>query len=391
MTGVRMPIGDERYDALAAIFRPVFARIAVDSLEREQAGRLAREQLGWLADAGFARIRTPVALGGFGARLSDLLFLLVELAEVDPNLAHIWRNHYSFVEDRLHALDEERSGVWLERLGRGEIVGGGWSESGPFTQAKVETTIEPTTTGWKVNGAKYYSTGSVYADWFTVLAADPHGAKIVALVPADQEGVTVGDDWDGFGQKLTGSGSVTYRDAHVEPEDAIPYASRYSYQSQYYQSVLHSLLVGIGRAIVRDGVAALKARRRSHGNGTTESPTDDPQILEVVGRLSTLAFSVESAFAASVALVDRFVESGSETDRRDSWLAVVQAQAVITQGVLDAGTLVFDALGASGTSGTIALDRHWRNARTISSHNPRVFRLRQVGDLLVNGVDASLN
>ncbi|AMM21403.1 hypothetical protein AX769_16285 [Frondihabitans sp. PAMC 28766] len=382
--------GDERYERLAARFRPVFARIGVDSLEREQAGRLAHEQLGWLTEAGFARLRTPSSLGGFGARLSDLLRLLAELAEVDVNLAHIWRNHYSFVEDRLSALDEPsdtRSAVWLERLGRGEIIGGGWSESGPFTQETVETTIVPTTDGYRVDGAKYYSTGSVYAHWFTVLAVDPAGARTVALVPADQPGVTIGDDWDGFGQKLTGSGSVTYRGAHVAPGDAIPYASRYEYASQYYQSVLHSLLVGIGRAVLRDGIAALRARRRSHGNGTTSSPVDDPQILEVIGRVSSLVFGASSAFERSIDLVDRFVASGSEADRQQSWLAVAQAQGVVTDAVLEAATLVFDALGASGTSSAVALDRHWRNARTLASHNPRVFKQRLAGGLLVNGMD----
>ncbi|WP_345375029.1 acyl-CoA dehydrogenase family protein [Frondihabitans cladoniiphilus] len=383
--------GDARYRALADRFRPVFRRIAVDSLARERDELLAREQLGWLTDAGFARLRNPADRGGLGARLSDLFRLLAELAEVDVNLAHIWRNHYSFVEDRLHASeevgDDGRSEIWLDRLGRGEIIGGGWSENGAHTQSTIETTIVPVEGGWRVNGVKFYATGSIYADWFTVLAVDPAGEKRVALVAAHQDGVSVNDDWDGFGQRLTGSGSVTYHDAFVEVADAIPYASRYDYQAQYYQSVLHSLLIGIGRAILRDGIDALRARRRSHDNGTTAEPTEDPQILEGVGRLAALLFAAEGAFDASLASVDAFLEHHDEPHRIASWLAVAEAQGVITDSVLEMATLVFDVLGASGTSRTILLDRHWRNARTLSSHNPRIYRHRLVGDLLVNGAD----
>jgi hypothetical protein len=50
------------------------------------------------------------------------------------------------------------------------------------------------------------------------------------------------------------------------------------------------------------------------------------------------------------------------------------------------GTL-FNALGASGTSQTQALDRHWRNARTVGSHNPVIYKQRIVGDHAVNGTD----
>ncbi|QTV79146.1 hypothetical protein [Microbacterium sp. NIBRBAC000506063] len=36
-------------------------------------------------------------------------------------------------------------------------------------------------------------------------------------------------------------------------------------------------------------------------------------------------------------------------------------------------------------SGRIALDRHWRNARTVHSHNPAAQRRRAIGDFELNG------
>jgi alkylation response protein AidB-like acyl-CoA dehydrogenase len=386
---------DARYESLAERFRPVFARIGVDALDRERREVLAHEQLGWLVDAGFARIRTPRAHGGDDVPLSDVFRLIAELAEVDPNLAHIWRNHFSFVEDRRAAARGAVDADLFRRLGAGEIVGGGWSETASAVDGITTRLRADPAGGHRVSGAKYYSTGSVYARWITVLAVDDSGERFIALVDATDPGVTIGDDWDGFGQRLTGSGSVRYDDVHVPDDRVIPYAERYPYQEQYYQTVMHAILVGIGRAIVRDGVAALRARARSHRAGTTVEATRDPEILETIGVVAARSYAADAAFAAGLPLIDAAVaahEAGAAPEvaadlGTRSWIAVAQTQSVVTDAVLDAATLVFDALGASGTGRTTALDRHWRNARTLASHNPRIFKRRIVGDHLVNGTD----
>ncbi|TDN43159.1 alkylation response protein AidB-like acyl-CoA dehydrogenase [Curtobacterium flaccumfaciens] len=415
---------DGRYEELIAPLRPVVERIAVDARERERDERLATEQLGWLVDAGFARWRTPVAWGGVGARLSDVLRAIAELAEVDPNLAHVWRNHFSFVEDRVHARGSAFDHEIVGRLGRGELVGGGWSETPNATGADITTTIaRDPAGGWRVSGRKFYSTGSVYARWITVLAVADDGERFVALVDAEDPAVVVGDDWDGFGQRVTGSGSVTYADVPVPDERVLPYATRYPYQEQYYQSVMHAILVGIGRAALREGVEALRARARGHHNGTTTDPTRDPELLGVIGTVAARVYAADAAFVGSLGPLDEAVDrhaalradddgdgdgdgddDGDDDDDggRDaiadparpaalraalerSWTAVAHAQTIVTDAVLDATTLVFDALGSSGTFRSLGLDRHWRNARTLASHNPRVHKRRIVGDLLVNG------
>lgn len=403
--------GDARYRALAARFRPVFERIAEDAAERERAGARADAQLGWLFDAGFGALRIPPELGGHGARLSDVLRLIGELAAVDPNLAHLWRNHFSFGEDRLHAEQDERAAAWLGRIANGELIGGGWSELGAGSVDETTTTIRREAEGWRVSGRKYYSTGSIYARWITVLARTPEGTLVVAVVDTRQPGVEIVDDWDGFGQRLTGSGSVIYRDAVVADDDVIDYRTRYAYQAHYYQSAINALLVGIGRAVVRDGVRALRGRGRSHPNNVSPVAREDPQLLEALGRVWADVVAAEAVFERSLQLIDELADApvGSSPGRPDGssapgtgggagggadagaavagWAAVAQAQLVATENVLVAATRVFDALGASGVSSSLQLDRHWRNARTLASHNPRVARARILGDWLVNGVD----
>jgi alkylation response protein AidB-like acyl-CoA dehydrogenase len=77
-------------------------------------------------------------------------------------------------------------------------------------------------------------------------------------------------------------------------------------------------------------------------------------------------------------------QARAEADR-NAELEVSQSVTVVTSLILDASTILFDALGASAAKKSHGLDRHWRNARTISSHNPRIYHDRIVGDFAVNG------
>ena len=67
-------------------------------------------------------------------------------------------------------------------------------------------------------------------------------------------------------------------------------------------------------------------------------------------------------------------------------LEVCLAVNPVVDATLAATTGLFDALGASATASDKALDRLWRNARTLANHNPRVYKSRIVGNYLVNGL-----
>ena len=380
------------YADLSDRFGALFGEIARDEREREHRREPPRAQLARLVDAGFAGLRVPVEHGGEGASLSVVIRLLADLAEADSNLAHLWRNHLSFVEDRRHDAADPRSAVWLRRLGEGALVGGGWSEPGVPGSPALTSRLVRDGDRMLLSGTKMYATGSIYADWSTVLATEPGGQKVVVLVDMDDPRVRVGDDWDGFGQRLTGSGSVVYDDVVVDPENVFAFATRYPYQHQFYQSALNALLVGITRAVLRDGVSALRARPRNHPSATTADPTADPELLEIIGRIGADAFAAESAFLRSLEQLDAVAE-GALDDPRDltrSWISTSATQLISADIALRTATDIFDVLGSSGTSGRFGLDRHWRNARTIISHNPRPYRQRTIGDWLVNAVDPAV-
>ncbi|KMO77675.1 acyl-CoA dehydrogenase [Mycolicibacterium chubuense] len=375
-------------------FQPIFDRIAEGNVARERDREFPRQQVRWLNDAGFGTIRIPQSRGGFGATLEQTFELLSDLAVADANVSHIWRNHLAFVEDRLNAEVSDTNDRWIKRFLHGDFVGGGWTEANNVTLANMVTTVTARDDHWVVTGSKYYATGSLYADWLDVIGRDERGELLTALVRADDPGVTLVDDWRGFGQRTTASGSARYDGVRAERGDVFPAAERFGYQPHFYQIAMLSVLTGITRAALRDGSAALIDRARNYPQGLAERPADDPQLLQVIGEVSAEAFAAESALARAAQSLDavvaiRIAGHGSQVRQPliDAEIAVSQAQLVIIASALRATTAIFDALGASGVSEGLALDRHWRNARTLASHNPRVYKARIIGDWLINGKD----
>jgi alkylation response protein AidB-like acyl-CoA dehydrogenase len=381
-------------DTLRATFGPLFDQIAQGSLDREKGRVFPRDEVRLLNDAGFGTLRIPVEHGGFGASLEQTFLLLADLGAADANVSHIWRNHLAFVEDRLNAPVSETNNAWIKRFLAGEFVGGGWTEANNVTLANLVTTVRAADDHWVVTGAKYYATGSLYADWLDVLGRGDDGELLTALVRSDAAGVTLIDDWRGFGQRTTASGSARYDGVRAEPGNVFPARDRFTYQAHFYQIAMLSVLTGITRAALRDGSSALAARQRNYPQGLAEVPTDDAQLLQVIGELSADAFAAEAALTQSARTLDRIVAgrlAGAAADARarliDAEVAVSQAQLVIIAAALRATTALFDALGASGVSEELGLDRHWRNARTLASHNPRVYKARILGEWFINGKD----
>ena len=376
------------------VFQPIFDKIAEGNPDREKGREFPHEQVQWLIDAGFGTVRIPETSGGFGASLEQVFLLLADLGAADANVSHIWRNHLAFVEDRLNAPVSESNDVWLKRFLDGQFVGGGWTEANNVTLANIATTVTAAEDHYVVTGSKFYATGSLYADWLDVIGRGDDGQLVTALVRRDDPGVVLVDDWTGFGQRTTASGSARYDQVRAEPGDVFPATDRFSYQPHFYQLAMLSVLTGITSAALRDGSAALTARKRNYPQGLAEVPAQDAQLLQVIGEVSADAFAAESALGQSSRALDRIVAgriAGDDANARqrliDAEVAVAQAQLVIIAAALNATTTVFDALGASGVSEDLALDRHWRNARTLASHNPRVYKARIIGDWLINGKD----
>lgn len=381
----------ERYERLAETFRPIFARIAEGTVAREIERKLPFEEIGWLKQARFGALRVPEAEGGSGATLPELFELLVELARADSNFPQILRAHFGAVEDVLASRDEARRARWFARFAAGDIFGGGFTERGGAKAGTFATTIKRLNGGWVVNGEKYYSTGSLFADWIELVGTGPEDKIIVAAVPTSAPGLTQHDDWNGFGQKLTGSGTSIYQNIELPFENVQTGDDRFKYQAAFYQTVHLATLTGIARAAADEVSEQVARRTRTFTHATARVPRQDPQVLQVVGQAHAAAYAsgaITQRVAAALQHAYEVAVDGDEAAVNEANLAAeieaAQGQIIVSKLVLEATSGIFNALAASATSTSVSLDRHWRNARTISSHNPAIYKERVVGDYAVN-------
>lgn len=393
--GVPATLGQSAdYARLREPFADIFRRIAETALEREQQRELAYEAVGWLREAGFGALRVPTEQGGGGATLPHLFELLIELGEADSNLPHILRAHFGFVEGRLAKAETASQAVWFPKVVAGQLWGAAMAERTDTSKNSVTLTADGPD-GWRLDGVKFYSTGTLYADWIAVSALD--GEDFISVsVPTDAPGVSRDDDWDGFGQRLSGSGTTRFDNVRVTADCILRRfpageTRAESYISAFYQLVHLATLAGIARAVLRDATEFVQGRTRAFGVPGQSSPKDDPLVQRVIGRLSSLAFATR----AQVLAVAQVLQDVHETEHADqavenhyaqAEIAAFQAQQIVLEQVLEATTLLFEVGGASATSHTRRLDRHWRNARTLASHNPAIYRERALGNYYLNGV-----
>jgi len=302
------------YQALAERFRPIFVRIAAGAPEREQSRSLPFEQVKWLKEAGFGAVRVPVQYGGAGASLPQLFELLIELAEADSNLPQALRGHFAFVEDRLNAQADAPQDTWFKRFVEGDLVGNAWTEIGSVKIGQVGTRVSRLGEHWVVNGTKYYSTGSIFADWIDLYAQrDDNGADVIAAVRAQQPGITQSDDRDGFGQRTTGSGTSVFENAVVEPENLLDFATRFKYQTAFYQLVLLAVQTGAGRAAVHDITEEVRKRTRIFSTGNASHISQDVQVQQVVGKALAQVYAAHATTlrAAAALATGKWVSSGA--------------------------------------------------------------------------------
>lgn len=388
------------YASQHAHFADIFARIAEGSRERDLERILPFEQVAWLNDAGFSALRVPVEFGGAGVSVETFTRLLIDLAAADSNVAHLYRSHFGFIES-LQWQNDEVSRRWYGLAAEGKTVGNASTERGGNALGRLNTVLAKEGNSWVLNGEKYYTTGTIFSDYTRVSAGlDGEDGRTFAVVDTKAPGVNIVDDWDGFGQRLTGTGTTSFKNVAVENAeifDRLAGGAEATHEAAFFQLVLLAVLAGIARAARDDAADSVAKRARTFNTGSGLPFREDPLIQETVGRIATKAFSAEAIVLAAarsldIALEVSLLQEADEHGNRATTiqghhaeLAVEQAQVAVPELAIGAAAQLFETGGASATSTSKGLDRHWRNAQTVATHNPISFRARSVGDYFING------
>jgi len=387
-------------EVLLARVPALVAEIAKGAAKRDLERELPFEAFRLFRESGLGALRVPVALGGPGGSIPDYIELIAALGSADSNVAHALRSHFNYVENLVLTTLDQRDVGAIELVLAGKIFGGAHTEQGTARPGQVTTTIVKQGDSWRLNGRKWYATGTAYADFASFSAINEAGETVGVLLPVDRAGIQILDDWDGMGQKLTASGGVILDNVEVFAHEF----SRRSLENQVgrHCSTLRQLhlaasAAGAVRNVLSDGIDYVRKQARSAAHSTAETAREDPFVQQVIGAIAGNSLAIDALIAEGARALqhtaDTFATGDAEAVERsliESALTTARVQLVLGQLGPRTAERMFELGGGSATSRKYNFDRHWRNIRTVLNHNPLLHKSRVVGDYLLNGTTTHL-
>lgn len=365
--------------------------IAAGAAQRERERQLPYEAVRQVAQAGLYTCRIPQAHGGPGGSVSDVIALLLRVASVDSNVAQALRPGFGFVEgllaSRAEGAEAERE-RWFARYLQGAVLGNaGWEVGG--ANGAISARLVRDGEHYRASGSKYYSTGSLYADWISAVALDEDEQPVSFVLPRDRQGLELLDDFDAMGQRLTASGTTRLNDVRVYADEirtrTVEEGKR-TVVTPFLQLFLATVQAGIARNALDDAVLFAREHARPIKHSSATRSVDDPYVQLSVGEIAARAFTAEAVVLRAAASIDRAWAADLDPQQVDqAAIDVAQAQYIAAESALKAAELLFDVGGASTTGRSHNLDRHWRNARTVANHNPRHWKAAAVGNWQLTG------
>nr|WP_310220067.1 acyl-CoA dehydrogenase family protein [Neorhizobium sp. 2083] len=386
--------GPTREEILARI--PAFtAEIARGAAQRDLDRELPFAAFRLFRELGLGTLRIPAALGGPGGSVADYIEMIAAIGAADSNVAHALRSHFNYVENVILSEPRERDAGAVELILAGKLFGGAHTEQGTARPGQVTTTIVREGDTYRLNGRKWYATGTAFADFASFSALDEQGQTVGVLLPVDREGIRILDDWDGMGQRLTASGGVLLENVEVFPHE---FATRGldnlvgRHCSTLRQLHLAASAAGAVRNVLSDGIAYVQRQARSAAHSMADTANQDPFVQQVIGEIAANSFAIDAAVAAAAEALDQTVAAFGKGDEAEiekalvtSALKTARTQLVLGQLGPRSAERMFELGGGSATSRNNNFDRHWRNIRTVLNHNPLLHKSRVVGDYLLNG------
>ena len=311
------------------------------------------------------------------------------LSAADPSIGQIPQSHFVYVRNlRQHGSPALQDRVFGDLLG-GKRIGNAQSEAGTRHIRDIRTTLRPAGAGWTLTGRKFYATGALLADWIPVLAhLDVDGPLHVAWVERTAPGVEVIDDWNGLGQRTTASGSVVLTDVAVAAEFVSPYQATFDGPQTYgsFAQLLHAAIdAGIARGAVTEAATFVREKSRPYPDAEVDRAADDPLIVHAFGEVELEVRAAEALLREAAAAVDRADAALTPRSAGEASLAVAAARAATTNAALTAAGRLFEVAGTRSAAANLGLDRHWRNARTHTLHDPAAWKVQRLGRWAVDG------
>jgi SfnB family sulfur acquisition oxidoreductase len=370
----------------------IVARDLADEFKRDSALRdrerlLPLSELATFSQSGLWGISVPKEFGGAGVSNVTLAQVVALIAQADGSLGQIPQNHYYALEVlRVNGTPAQQLRLYGEVLA-GQRFGNALAELGTRTAHERTTRLSRDGAGFRINGRKFYATGALYAQRIPTSVVDEQGVQQLAFVPRESQGLNVIDDWSGFGQRTTGSGSVLFDNVWVSAEDVLPFQSAFERPTTVgpLAQILHAAIdTGIAHAAYEDALHFIRSKSRPWIDATSDQATQDPLTLKSLGQLSVRLSATDALLERAGEFLDRAQANPTADSVAAASIAVAEARAISTETSLLAGTTLFELAGSQATLAEYGLDRHWRNARVHTLHDPVRWKYHAVGNFYLN-------
>ena len=378
------PDSSNRYLAKAVELREIFAR---DAVERDQLGGRPEEQIRLLKESGLVNLLIPKEFGGEGQPYSTALRIVREFAKVDGSLGHLFGYHFGPLQNALTAGSDPRFGDILRRSAAGRWFWGNTTNS--FSKSLFG---KREADGVVLNGFRPFASGSHVADYLLVAWEDEEtNERSFAYIPPTRAGITIADDWDGIGQRQTGSGRVFYRDVRIHADEILPERAKDPAAllgPQQQQSVLLNVFIGSAQGALIAARNYTVTQSRPWIYSGVERHSDDPWIKRQYGDLSIKVQAATALADRAAEAIDAAFTKGAELtaeDRGRTAVAVAAANVLAGKVALEVTSEIFEVMGARSAVRQNGFDRFWRNVRIHTLHNPAEYKARNVGTWFLTG------
>ncbi|WP_203136194.1 acyl-CoA dehydrogenase family protein [Microbacterium sp. JZ31] len=375
-------------------------QLADGIVRRERVGEAPHDAFAVLRRLGLIGLTVPAELGGEGATLAETSEAARRLARVDGGLAHAVGYHWVWLwfvsAYGVHGSEPAAPTAPARELARRTAVDGlVWASIGSAFGGSGGTVRSAG--GYAVSARRGFATGAPLADLlFTQSVLDEDGRMRVWAIPTDREGVTVSGDWDPVGQRLSASPGVVLDDVRATDDDLVAIVSPpsehplplQSLMIPAFQSLFGWLAVGIAEGALLEARDYVRGHGRPWVHSAADTATEDVHVVAGFGRQVAAVSAAAALVREGAAELDALAAAPTSVTpaQRGEVAEVIAAGKIAAHHAgLDAASAVFDLTGARSASASFGLDRHWRNLRTLTLHDPVAYKHEELGRYFLSG------
>ncbi len=384
---VQLLLKEESQDWIA-IASSVSADLTTTAVERDSKAGLPDVEIQLLRESGLLPLVVPKEYGGTGATWIEALKIVQELSKADGSIGQLYGNHLNLVALGHVSGTSEQKQRYYRQTAEHNLF---WANAINTRDTRLK--ITPDGEHFRVNGIKSFGTGVALAD-LRVFSALQDGVEVpwIFIIPQDRTGVVSNQDWDNIGQRRTDSDTFIFHDVLVKKDEVLGYP----YPPDSAFATFLGIIAQLTKTYVYLGIVegALVAAKEYTINQTkpwitsgVDSAKKDPYILYHYGELWT-------ELQAAIALSDRTLSQVQQAWEKEANLtikesgevaiAVFTAKTFATRIGLNITNRIFEVMGTRSTASKYGFDRYWRDLRTFTLHDPVDYKLRDIGNWVLN-------